>query len=74
CPSGQALYPTQISSCGTINVAGVGLACSPSGFVGNDPRCGHTGAFLTCTPILSVAGLVIGCSASGPSQVTQQCH
>jgi hypothetical protein len=74
CPSGLSAYPSNVPTCGTITLANLSLACTASGFTGNDPGCGNTGEFLTCTPLLGAAGLVVGCSSSGPAPRVQTCH
>jgi len=69
--SPSQLYPANVS-CGAITVTllNTGLVCNQtSGFLGNDPGCGHSGTFVTCSADL---GLLL-CSPT-TSTVVQQCH
>ncbi len=67
--SANKFYPANVS-CGAIAVTNLGVLCNQtSGFVGNDPGCGNSGTFVTCSADLTL----LVCSAT-TSTVVQQCH
>lgn len=72
CSASQTTFPFNVPSCSLIG-QGVSGTCSPSGFVGGDPGCGASGAFLSCVPLLNSGGIVKGC-VSATLTMIQQCH
>jgi hypothetical protein len=74
CGQGKTLaYPTHIQ-CGSVQVLGLGLACSgpAQGFAGDGPPCGEAAALTVCSaPVLN---LNVACVPSPGSVASQGCE